>query len=103
VDPLAGVLNRLPATLTTSVFGAALKGVDLVASNVPGAPIPLYLAGAQVLEQYAFGPPSGAAANVTLLSWGPEACVGLNVDLAAVTEPDLLVDCVSEALDEVIG
>jgi diacylglycerol O-acyltransferase / wax synthase len=102
VDPLAGILNRLPATLTTTLFGAALKGVDLVASNVPGAPIPLYLAGAQVLEQFAFGPPSGAAANVTLLSWGPEACVGMNVDLAAVTEPDLLIDCLGETIDEVL-
>jgi diacylglycerol O-acyltransferase / wax synthase len=102
VDPLAGVLNRLPATLTTTLFGAALKGVDLVASNVPGAPIPLYLAGAQVLEQFAFGPPSGAAANITLLSWGPEACVGVNVDLAAVSEPDLLIDSIAAAIDEIL-
>ena len=103
VDPLAGVLNRLPATLTTAVFGSMLKGVDLVASNVPGAPIPLYLAGAQVLEQYAFGPPSGAAANVTLLSWGPEACVGVNMDLAAVTEPDLLIESLELAFDEILS
>jgi diacylglycerol O-acyltransferase / wax synthase len=103
VDPLAGVLNRLPTTVTTSVFGSMLKGVDLVASNVPGAPIPLYLAGAQVLEQYAFGPPSGAAANVTLLSWGPEACVGINLDLAAVTDPDLLVESLEHGFDEVLA
>lgn len=102
VDPLAGVLNRLPATLTTTVFGSMLKGVDVVASNVPGAPIPLYLAGAQVVEQFAFGPPSGAAVNITLLSWGPEVCVGVNLDLAAVTRPEQFMRCLEGAFDEVL-
>ncbi len=46
VDPLSTVLNRLPTSVTTSLFGAALRGVDVVASNVPGAPIELFTAGA---------------------------------------------------------
>ena len=45
-----------------------LKGADFVTSNVPGAPFPIYSGGAELERMYAFGPLSGAAVNVTLLS-----------------------------------
>jgi WS/DGAT/MGAT family acyltransferase len=35
---VSGVLNRLPTSVTTSLFGSMLKGVDFVTSNVPAAP-----------------------------------------------------------------
>src|SRR5262249_5710850 len=44
-EPLANLLNRLPATATTGVFGSMLKGIDFITSNVPGAPLPIYVAG----------------------------------------------------------
>ena len=44
-EPLAGVLNRLPTSVSTGSSAAMLRGVDFVTSNVPGAPIPLYAAG----------------------------------------------------------
>jgi hypothetical protein len=43
-DAIANVLNRLPATATTNVFGGMLKGVDFVTSNVPGPPLPVFMA-----------------------------------------------------------
>ena len=102
-QPLAGVLNRLPTTVTTGVFGGMLKGVDFVTSNVPGAPIPLFASGAQIVHQFPFGPLSGAAANVTLLSWLDQVCVGINVDPAAVTDPDAFRACLAEGFDEVLA
>ncbi len=57
-EPLAAILYRLPATLSTGVFGAMLRGVDFVTSNVPGVPIPVFLAGARMEAQFAFGPMS---------------------------------------------
>lgn len=103
VQPMARVLNRLPASVTTGLFGTMLKGVDLVASNVPGAPIPLYTAGARVLANYAFGPLTGAAVNVTLLSYLDDLCIGVTVDPAAVTDPDLFVDCYCRGWDEILA
>jgi WS/DGAT/MGAT family acyltransferase len=97
VDPLAGVLRRLPTSLSTGVFGAMLKGVDLVTSNVPGAPIPSYSAGGLVEHMFAFGPLTGAAANITLLSHLDDIHLGINVDPAAVTDPDLLTASLAEA------
>src|SRR3974390_1733992 len=52
---LAGVLNRLPTSTTTALFGGMLKCCDFVTSNIPGAPIPVFTAGAGVERLYAFG------------------------------------------------
>ncbi len=102
-QPLAGLLNRLPTSLSTGVFGSMLKGVDFVTSNVPGAPIPLYAGGAEIVQQFPFGPLSGAAANITLLSWLDQVCIGINVDRAAVADPDAFRACLGEGFDEVIA
>ncbi|HVT78580.1 MAG TPA: wax ester/triacylglycerol synthase domain-containing protein, partial [Acidimicrobiales bacterium] len=71
VSPMAGVLTRLPSRVTTQLFGSMLKGVDFTTSNVPGAPMDVYLAGAHLEASFPFGPLSGAALNITLMS-GPE-------------------------------
>ena len=102
-QPLAGILNRLPTSVTTGVFGGMLKGVDFVTSNVPGAPIPLYAAGAEITQQFPFGARSGAAANITLLSWLDQVCIGINVDPAAVGDPEAFHACLAEGFDEVIA
>jgi WS/DGAT/MGAT family acyltransferase len=99
-DTIANVLNRLPATATTSVFGAMLKGVDFVTSNVPGPPIPVYLAGARIEAQYAFGPMTGSAANITLLSHCEQVHLGINTDPAAIPDPDVFVACLRDSFEE---
>ena len=80
-----------------------LRGVDFVTSNVPGAPVPLFAAGAKILRQFPFGPLSGAGANITLLSWLDQVCIGVNVDPAAVVDPDAFTECLAEGFDEVIA
>ncbi len=79
-----------------------LKGIDFVTSNVPGPPIPVYLAGARLERQIAFGPMTGAAANITLLSYVDDLNIGINTDPRAVTDPELFVDCLDDAFDEII-
>ncbi len=44
---LAGILNRLPTATTTALFGGMLKCCDFVTTNVPGAPVPVYVVGRQ--------------------------------------------------------
>lgn len=101
-DVVAGALNRLPVVATTAVFGSMLKGVDLVATNVPGISERVYLAGAEVLRQYAFAPPSGAAVSIALTSHGDVACIGITADREAVPDLDVLRDCLQEGFDEVL-
>jgi diacylglycerol O-acyltransferase len=89
-EQLATVLNLLPRKAATALMGSMFKGADLVTSNVPGAPFPLYLGGAAIDQIYAFGPLSGTATNITLLSHSGTCCIGVNVDLAAVPDPETL-------------
>lgn len=102
IEPMAGVLNRLPTTVTTSLFGSMLKGVDVTTSNVPGAPIPIFIGGAEIELMVPFGPLVGAALNVTLLSNRDNVHLGINCDLAAVPDPDVLRDCLQESFEEIL-
>lgn len=101
-EPVASVLNRLPTSVVTQLFGSMLKGVDFVTSNVPGAPFTVYLAGGRVEASFAFGPLTGAAANLTLLSSADELFVGVNTDPAAIPDPEVFVECLQEGFDEII-
>ena len=102
-DTLAGVLDLLPASVTTALWGSMLKGDDFVVTNVPGPPFETYLGGAHVNGMYAFAPTSGAALNVALLTPAGRACVGINIDTAAVPDGSVLTRCLQENFDEMLG
>jgi diacylglycerol O-acyltransferase / wax synthase len=96
-ETIAGALNMLPV----GYVGGILKHVDFVASNVPGAPIPVYLAGSKVTGMFAFGPTIGASVNTTLMSYDGTCDIGINIDTAAVPDPDILLGCLRESLAEI--
>lgn len=97
-DAIAGSLNLLPR----GYVGSMLKHVDFLASNVPGFTKPVYLAGAELLSYYAFGPTIGSAVNVTLLSYRTTCFLGITIDTAAAPDTDVLVDCLREGFGEVL-
>ncbi len=97
-NAIAGTLNVLPRAAVASM----LKHVDFVASNVPGFTQPVYLAGAKVQWYVPFGPTTGSAVNVTLLSYNGTCFVGVNTDSAAVPDPDVLAACLRDGFDEVL-
>jgi WS/DGAT/MGAT family acyltransferase len=97
-DVIAGVLNLLPR----SYLGGVLKHVDFLASDVPGIPVPLFLAGAKVERFYAFGPTIGAALNTTLVSYCGRCFVGVNTDTGAVTDGGLMMQCLREGFEEIL-
>jgi diacylglycerol O-acyltransferase / wax synthase len=101
VDGVSLVTRRLPKIAQIGVLGGLLRTVDVVTSNVPGVPIPLYLAGAKMEAQYPFGPRSGAAVNVTLLSYLDGLFVGVNTDPAAVPDQADFMACLRDGFDEV--
>jgi diacylglycerol O-acyltransferase len=100
-DAIAGILNRLPTAVVTQLFGSMLKGVDFVTSNVPGVPVPVFFGGAALESQVAFGPLTGAAANVTLVSYLDDLHIGVNMDRAAIPDRDVFIECLREGFDEV--
>ena len=98
-DGIAATLNLLPRR----VIGGILKHIDFLASNIPGLPFPVYLAGVRVERLVAFGPTTGTAANFTLMSYDGTCCVGINVDTEAVPDPHVLIECVREGFEEVLS
>jgi len=96
-DAIAAALNMLPV----GYVGGILKHADFVASNVQGVPRPVYLAGAKVTGLFTFGPTIGTSLNTTLLSYADTCHIGVNIDTAAVPDPDVLLSCLQESTAEI--
>jgi hypothetical protein len=103
LDALAAVAATLPTSLITRIARQQAQTVDFATSNVRGAPLPLYIAGAEVLENYPVGPLLGVAFNLTLLSYNHSLDMGINLDRAAVTEPELLRRCMERAFQDLLS
>ena len=84
---LAAVAAALPTSLVTRLARQQAQTVDFATSNVKASPLPVYIAGAELLENYPLGPLAGVAFNLTLLSYAGSLDMGVNMDAAAVTEP----------------
>ena len=98
VNTVSAAIQRLGVPISRRVIGAMMKGVDVLASNVAGPPCPLYLAGVHVEEFYAFGPPAGAALNITLFSYDNTVHLGVTSVAAAVESRSVFMVCFDEAI-----
>lgn len=106
--PLAPVMEDLAAAAVRFPGGvpavaAVLSSLDVLASNVVGPPVPMWLTGVPIRTMTPFGPRSGSAVNATLLSYDGTARIGLNLDPAAVPEPAVLVDCLETAFGDALS
>jgi diacylglycerol O-acyltransferase len=97
-NAIAGGLNLLPPAVVGSIF----KHVDFVASNVPSFPESVYLAGTRMVKEVAFGPTTGTAVNLTLLSYAGQCSIGVTADTAAVPDPALLLECIRDGFEEML-
>lgn len=98
---LGPVMEWLPAGVVGAVSGRLSSANDVQVSNVPGLPQDVYMAGSKITRMYPFGPLPGCAVMLALLSHAGTACIGVNSDSAAVTEPDELMRCLAGALEEI--
>lgn len=104
-DMITDVIELIPASifhLATRLYSEAgladrLAPVhNLIVSNVVGSPIPLYLAGAQVVAMFPFGPlMEGTGLNITVLSNNGAMNIGL------IACPDL-VPSLDDLLEEML-
>jgi diacylglycerol O-acyltransferase len=103
LDTLAALASALPTSLVTRLARQQAQTIDFATSNVKGSPIPMYLAGAQLLENYPVGPLAGVAFNLTLLSYSGSLDMGINIDSAAVAEPERLKRCLERAFRDLVA
>jgi len=100
---LAGAVNLLPHTVVARLARAQAMGIDFATSNVRAAPIPVYIAGGEVLALYPLGPVVGTAWNVTMMSYCRTLFLGVHLDPVAVAEPDRLMACLADAYRRIIA
>ena len=103
MEALAAVAATLPTSVITRIARQQAQTVDFATSNVRGAPMPLFLAGAQVESNHPVGPLVGVAFNLTLLSYNHSLDMGVNIDVDAVTDPGLLRRCLEGAFDDLLA
>jgi WS/DGAT/MGAT family acyltransferase len=97
LDAIAALASNLPTSFITRLARQQGQTVDFATSNVKGSPVPCFIAGAQLLEIYPVGPLAGVAFNLTLMSYLGSLDMALNIDTAAVTDPDLLGRCLERS------
>jgi diacylglycerol O-acyltransferase / wax synthase len=100
--PLANLVNRLPATATTALFGMLIRGVDVITATVAGSAGPIFLAGSEVESQLAFAPLTGAGVSVVTMTYGDQLNLAVALDPAAVPDGDTFLDHLRDGFDEVL-
>ena len=106
-DRIAGVAGFAPTTfhaLGSRVAAAEQRrGFNLVVTNVPGPQFPLYAAGAQMLESYPVQPLlAGHALAIGVTSYDGGVYFGITGDRDAMPDLEVLGQCVTEALEELV-
>lgn len=102
LNAIAAVAGSLPTAVITRLARLQSQTVDFATSNVKGTPIPVYVAGSQIMSNFPIGPLAGVAFNLTLLSHVGSLDMGLNMDARAVQRPELLTESLSRSFDRLI-
>jgi hypothetical protein len=75
--------------------------INVVISNVPGPPFPLYLAGARLEAMYPMGPLLlGTGLNITVISYRDSLDFGFLCCPEMVPEPRLIAEGITATLDQ---
>ena len=104
---LADIAGFAPATLHALGVRTSTEVVrrqyDLLITNVPGPQVGLYAAGAQLVASYPFVPLSaGHVLAIGVTSYDGEIFVGLTSDRDAISDLDVLAQCLLDSLDELL-
>ncbi|NRB02071.1 MAG: wax ester/triacylglycerol synthase family O-acyltransferase [Rhodobacteraceae bacterium] len=86
----------------TSRLADTLPNVaNVTISNVPGPPVPLFCAGAQVTDLYPVSiPANGVAVNITLQTYMGKLHFGITADHKALPDADYLCDLLVSSFEE---
>jgi diacylglycerol O-acyltransferase len=104
---LVGIAGFAPPTLHAAAARTAndwsRRMFNLVVTNVPGPQFPLYAGGARMLGAYPVVPlAKGQAVSIGLTSYDGGVFFGLNADRDAMTDVDVLADCLETSLAELL-
>jgi hypothetical protein len=96
---LSSLAATLPLTALSRLGREQGSRVDIVTSNLRGAPVPLFVTGAKIEAAYPIGPLAGSACNATVMSNDGRLDVGIMIDPAAIDDPDRFENLVQQVFD----
>jgi diacylglycerol O-acyltransferase / wax synthase len=104
---LADIAGFAPTTLHALGVRTSTEVVrkqhDLVITNVPGPQVPLFAAGAQLVASYPVLPLSaGHLLAIGVTSYDDEVYFGLTADRDAISDLDVLAQCLLDSLEELL-
>ena len=103
MSSMAGVANLLPTSVVTRVGRSQSARMDFATSNLRGARRPLYMCGAEVIQNIPIGPVAGTAFNITTVSYNGSLDIGLAIDPRAVEDPADLGRCMAGGYAELMA
>lgn len=104
VPELAGALAALPRPIYRRLAFASSQQIDLIVTNVPGIPMPRYMAGAEVTAAYPFAPVAPhCPISVALYGYRGRLFVGIDADAAAVPDLDPFRAMLANAFEELVN
>ena len=103
LEAVSALASSMPTAILTRVARLQSQTVDFATSNVKGTPIPVFVAGSEIVANHPFGPLGGVAFNLTLLSHVGQLDMGLHVDQAAVEHPEKLRDHLADSLADLVA
>ncbi|MEU8233289.1 wax ester/triacylglycerol synthase domain-containing protein [Actinoplanes sp. NPDC048967] len=98
---LVPLLNRVPAAVRAATGRLSIPA-DMSAAPFPGLPSGIHLAGTTVERIYPFEPLPGTAVMAAMVPYLGTCHVGMTIDGSVVPDPEVLVECMREGLDEVL-
>ena len=99
LDAVSSIAGLIPAPVLTRLGRDQGRRIDIVTSNIRGAPVPLFIGNARVEAAFPIGPIAGAACNATVMSYDGSLDIGIMVDPAAIDDPDRFGELVQQVLD----
>ncbi len=107
-DALIRLSGFAPPTLhamgARAASGLSRRLFNVVVTNVPGPQMPLYAAGARMLEVFPVVPlAKGQAVSIGLTSYDGGVYYGLNADRDAMSDIGILASLIEESLAELVG
>ena len=96
---LAWTISRMPSQLLLPALRAQADSVDFAATTVPGLHSTRYICGSRIEATYPFGPRLGCPLNITALGNDHRLDVGVALDPAAITKPEVFLECLTESFE----
>ena len=97
-------LHARAARVSAEMMGRLRTPVNVAISNVPGPPVTLYSAGAELLANYPVSViTDGVGLNITVMSYRDSVDFGITADRASIPDAWPLIDATKQALGELTG